>query len=119
MLNYTLLDPAKLEYIEIASLDQISDGERLFLEIGGKPVVLFNLAGKFFAIGDVCSHDNGPLGDGSVEGNEVICPRHGARFNLDTGKAASLPALVDIPVYPVRLVGGMIQIGIPVNYETG
>jgi 3-phenylpropionate/trans-cinnamate dioxygenase ferredoxin component len=119
MFNYTLLDPAKLEYIEIASLDQISNGERLFLEIGGKPVVLFNLAGKLFAIGDICSHDNGPLGDGSVEGNEVICPRHGARFNLATGKATSLPALTDIPVYPVRLVGGMIQIGIPVKHETG
>lgn len=113
MFNYTLLDPSKLEYVEIAPADQIPTGERLFLEIGGKSIVLFNLAGKLFAIGDVCTHDNGPVGDGEIEENEIICPRHGARFDIHTGKATSLPALVDIPAYPVRVVEGMVEIGIP------
>jgi 3-phenylpropionate/trans-cinnamate dioxygenase ferredoxin subunit len=112
MFNYTQLDPSKLEYIEIAQADQITDGERLFVEMGGKSIVLFNLAGKLFAIGDVCSHDNGPVGDGEIEGNEIICPRHGARFDIRTGRATSLPALVDVPAYPVRVVEGMIQIGV-------
>jgi 3-phenylpropionate/trans-cinnamate dioxygenase ferredoxin subunit len=113
MFNYTSLDPSKLEYIEIAPADQIPSGERLFVELGGKSIVLFNLAGKLFAIGDVCSHDNGPVGDGEIEENEIICPRHGARFDIRTGKATSLPAFVDIPAYPVRVVDGMVQIGMP------
>ncbi|HEX7540727.1 MAG TPA: non-heme iron oxygenase ferredoxin subunit [Anaerolineales bacterium] len=113
MFNYIQLDPSKLEYVEIAPADQLSEGERLFVELGGKSIVLFNLAGKLFAIGDVCSHDNGPVGDGEIEGNEIICPRHGARFDIRTGKATSLPAFVDIPAYPVREKDGMIEIGIP------
>jgi 3-phenylpropionate/trans-cinnamate dioxygenase ferredoxin component len=113
MFNYTLFDPTKLEYVDISPADQLSDGERLFVELGGKSIVLFNLAGKLFAIGDVCSHDNGPVGDGEIEENEIICPRHGGRFDIHTGKATSLPALVDIPAYPVRVLGGMIQIGVP------
>jgi 3-phenylpropionate/trans-cinnamate dioxygenase ferredoxin subunit len=113
MLNYTPLDGSKLDYVEIAPADQLTDGERFFVELGGKSIVLFNLAGKLFAIGDVCSHDNGPVGDGEIEENEIICPRHGARFDIRTGKATSLPAIVDIPAYPVRVVEGMIQIGIP------
>jgi 3-phenylpropionate/trans-cinnamate dioxygenase ferredoxin subunit len=113
MFNYSLLDTSKLEYVEIAPLDQILSGQRLFIELGGKSIVLFNLAGKLFAIGDVCSHDNGPVGDGEIEANEIICPRHGARFDILTGKATSLPALVDIPAYPLRVVAGMVEIGIP------
>jgi len=113
MFNYTQLDPSKLEYVEIAPADQLTDGERLFVELDGNSIVLFNLAGKLFAIGDVCSHDNGPVGDGEIEENEIICPRHGARFDIRTGKATSLPALVDIPAYPVRVMEGMVQIGMP------
>ncbi len=113
MFNYTQFDPSKLEYVEIAPADQLTDGKRLFVELGGKSIVLFNLAGKLFAIGDVCSHDNGPVGDGEIEENEIICPRHGARFDIRTGKATSLPALVDIPAYPVRVMEGMVQIGMP------
>ena len=113
MLNFTLLDPSILEFVEIAPIDQLSPGERLFVELGGKSIVLFNLAGKLFAKGDVCSHDNGPVGDGEIEDDQIICPRHGARFDIRTGKAKSLPALLDIPSYPVRVEQGMVQIGIP------
>lgn len=113
MFNYTQFDPSKLDFIEISPQDQLPVGERLFLEIGGNSIVLFNLAGKLFAIGDICSHDNGPVGDGEIEGDEIICPRHGARFNITNGKVTSLPALVDIPAYPVRIVSGMIEIGVP------
>jgi 3-phenylpropionate/trans-cinnamate dioxygenase ferredoxin subunit len=113
MFNYSLLDPTKVEYVDIATEDQLPEGERLFVEVSGKSIVIFKLAGKYFAIGDVCSHDNGPVGDGEIDENEIICPRHGGRFDITTGKATSLPALVDIPTYPVRVVEGMIQLGIP------
>jgi 3-phenylpropionate/trans-cinnamate dioxygenase ferredoxin subunit len=77
--------------------------------------VIFNIAGGLFAIGDVCSHDDGPLGDGMLDGEQVVCPRHGARFDLRSGEALGLPAVVDIPAYPVRVVEAQIEVGIPVE----
>ncbi len=113
MYNYATLDPSKVEYVQIAPAEQLPPGERLFIEVEGKSIVIFNMAGEIFAIGDICSHDNGPVGDGEIEGDEIICPRHGGRFDVRTGKATSLPAVVDIPSYPVRLTDGMIEIGLP------
>ncbi len=113
MYNYTQLDPSALEFLEIVPSDQLPEGERLYIDVGSKQIVIFNLAGKLFAIGDVCSHDNGPVGTGEIEENEIICPRHGGRFDIHSGKATSLPAVVDIPAYPVRVVDGMIEIGMP------
>lgn len=113
MFNYTQYNETQADFLEIAPLSELPTGERLFLEIEGRAIVLFNIAGQVFAIGDVCTHDNGPLGDGEVEEGEVVCPRHGARFDLRTGQANGLPAVVDIPAYPVRVVDGMIQVGIP------
>jgi 3-phenylpropionate/trans-cinnamate dioxygenase ferredoxin component len=113
MFNYTAIDPSELDYLEILPLDQLPEGERIFIEAAGRSIVIFNLAGKLFAIADVCSHDNGPVGDGEIEECEIICPRHGARFDIRTGKATSLPAIVDIPAYPLRVVDGMIEIGLP------
>jgi 3-phenylpropionate/trans-cinnamate dioxygenase ferredoxin subunit len=113
MYNYATLDTDQIEFLEILPADQLPQGERIFIEVEGRSIVIFNLAGNLFAIGDVCSHDNGPVGDGEIEETEIICPRHGARFDIRTGKVTSLPAVKDIPAYPVRVVDGMIQIGLP------
>ena len=102
-----------MNFSKLPRLSELPEGERLFIEVEGRSIVIFNLAGKLYAIGDVCSHDNGPVGDGEIEETEIICPRHGARFDIRTGKATSLPAVVDIPSYPVRVVEGMIEIGLP------
>ena len=115
MVNYRLLDPEKLEYLTVATVDELGSGQRKLLDIDGDPIVVFNIAGGYFAIADVCSHDNGPVGEGDLDGHAIACPRHGARFDLRTGKALSLPAVVDIPAYPVRVVGGEIQIGLPLE----
>jgi 3-phenylpropionate/trans-cinnamate dioxygenase ferredoxin subunit len=113
MFDYTKTDESKVEYAEIAPASELPNGERLFLEIDGKAIVIFNIAGQFFAIGDVCTHDDGPLGDGDLEGYNIVCPRHGAEFDVKTGKAVQMPAVVDIPAYPIRVVEGVIQVGIP------
>ena len=113
MFNYKQVDATKCTYYDIAGVDELPAGERLFIEIGELPIVVFNIAGEFYAIADVCSHDDGPVGDGELEGYEVKCPRHGARFDVRTGEVLSLPAVVDIPAYPVRLEEGQIQIGVP------
>ncbi len=115
MYNYSQIDADKLEYIAIAGEDELPPGERLFVEIDDLTLVVFNIAGTHYAIQDVCSHDDGPLGDGEVDGHAVICPRHGARFDLSNGKALTLPAIVDIPAYPVRVVDGQIEIGLPLT----
>lgn len=115
MFNYREIDSKTLEYVIVGDESDLPAGERIFVQIDDLDIVIFNLAGAFFAIADLCTHDNGPLGEGEVEDSEVICPRHGARFDLHTGKAKTLPAVVDIPAYPVRLVGGRIEIGIPVE----
>ena len=112
MFNYTQ-QTDNIEFVEIAPVSDLPNGERLFLEIEGKPIVIFNIAGQFFAIGDVCTHDDGPLGDGDLEGLNIVCPRHGAEFDVKTGRAVQMPAVVDIPAYPVRAVDGMIQVGLP------
>ena len=115
MFNYLKLDPEKVEFIPVAGVEDLPTGERLYIEIDGQQIVVFNLAGGLFAIADVCSHDDGPVGDGDLEGEEVICPRHGARFDIRTGKALALPAVADIPAYPVRVVDGQIEVGLPLT----
>src|SRR5690606_24386691 len=100
--NYKLLDPDRCDFVAVGAASDLPNGERLFVDIDGLQIVVFNVAGSYYAIGDVCSHDNGPLGDGELDGLEVICPRHGARFDIRTGEVRSLPAIVDIPAYPVR-----------------
>lgn len=101
-----------IEFIEIAEEDELPVNERLFLEISGQPIVIFNLAGNLYAIGDVCTHDNGPLGEGEVVGFDISCPRHGGRFDIRTGKATRSPAFRDIPAYPVKIENGKIFLGI-------
>jgi len=113
MFDYTKLDDTKVEYVEIAPASELPNGERLFLEVGGKAIVIFNIADQLFAIGDICTHDDGPLGDGDLEGFNIVCPRHGAEFDVKTGKAVQMPAVVDIPAYPVKVVDAMILVGLP------
>jgi len=103
---------AEVIYYPICKKDDLPNGERLWITIGNDPVVIFNINGNYFAIRDVCTHDDGPLGEGDLEDHQVICPRHGARFDVRTGEVLSLPAVKDVPSYPIRLVGDQIEIGV-------
>lgn len=115
-INYTLLDEGQLEFVAVAGVEELANGERMLLSIDEYNLVIFNIAGKFFAIADLCSHDGGPLGEGELEGDfEISCPRHGAHFDIRNGRALSLPAIVDIPAYPVRVVGETIEVGLPLT----
>ena len=115
MYNYNDVEADSIEFVPIAKLDDLPVDERIFVEIDDLVIMVFNIAGSYFAIGDVCSHDDGPLGEGELDDFEVICPRHGARFDIRNGKAISLPAYVDIPAYPVRIVDNQIEVGIPIE----
>ena len=113
--NYTQLDEHQLEYIAVVPAGELASGERLFVEIDDLVIVVFNIAGEYFAIQDECSHDGNSLEDGDLTGHQVACPRHGARFDVRSGKATALPAVEDIPAYPTRVVDGQVEIGLPLD----
>jgi 3-phenylpropionate/trans-cinnamate dioxygenase ferredoxin component len=98
------------DFVTVATTDELRPGERLIVEIGRRWIVIFNIEGEYHAIADVCTHDDGPLAEGELRGCEIICPRHGARFDVRNGKVLSPPALVDVPAYAVRVEGGEVQV---------
>jgi 3-phenylpropionate/trans-cinnamate dioxygenase ferredoxin subunit len=114
MLNYTTFDESKVEFIEIVPAVELPSGERLICrDLEGKPVVIFNIAGQFFAIGDVCTHDGGPLGDGMTWKLQYRLSAPWRRVRCPHGAGVQMPAVVDIPAYPVQVRDGMIFVGIP------
>lgn len=113
MYNFTTLDETQLDFVEIGPVGELPPGERLFVDIEGKSIVIFNIAGGLFSIADVCSHDDGPVGEGDLREYSISCPRHGAEFDVRTGKVLKMPAVIDIPAYPVRVRDGTIELGLP------
>lgn len=103
----------EFNFVQIIETSEIQDGEFIALEISDLPIVLYKVNGDFFATGDVCTHDSGTISDGRLEGFEVVCPRHGARFDIRDGKVKRLPAARDIPHYPTKVENGFVFIGIP------
>lgn len=108
-----LLDHSAYQFVEVLPAIDLPPGERIVFELSDTPIVLFNVGGKYYAIGDICTHDHGPLGDGDLDGVEIICPRHGARFDVRSGQATRLPAVESAPSYPARVENGMVEVGIP------
>ena len=98
------------EFVTVATVDEINPGERMVFELGRRWVAVFNVDGKYYAIADICPHDDGPLAEGELQGCVIECPRHGATFDITSGKVLSAPALVDVPSYEVRVEGDSIQI---------
>jgi len=113
MIYYDKVDPAAAEFIAVATTDELPNGARKIVEIDGRAIAVFNIAGAYYAIADVCSHDDGPVAEGDLYDYEIECPRHGAHFDVRTGKVLSFPAIVDIPAYPVKVEGEEILIGLP------
>jgi 3-phenylpropionate/trans-cinnamate dioxygenase ferredoxin component len=108
-------DLSNYEFVAVIEAAEIQSGERLVVEVDEIPIAVFNVSGQYYAIGDVCTHDDGPLAEGELDGYQIICPRHGARFDIRTGKALTLPAVVPTPWYPVRVSDGMLEVGLPVE----
>ena len=78
----------------------------------GKRLLICHTESGFYAIDDTCTHDDGPLADGWLEGNDIECPRHGARFDVATGSVRCLPAAVPIHSYPVHVTGEDIAVNV-------
>lgn len=97
------------EFIKVAKTSELAPGEKMLVEYEDEDVGLFNIGGEFYAISDVCTHDDGPLVEGKLDGEHVVCPRHGARFNVKTGEQ-TMPAIAPVPLYEVKIEGDDILI---------
>jgi 3-phenylpropionate/trans-cinnamate dioxygenase ferredoxin component len=98
------------DWVTVAKVGEIAPGKHRVVDVDGASVAVFNVGGEFFAIEDVCTHDGGQLTGGIVEGDQVICPRHGARFCVRTGEALTAPAYEPTAKFPVRVENGVIQV---------
>jgi 3-phenylpropionate/trans-cinnamate dioxygenase ferredoxin subunit len=98
------------EWVAVAREGEIGPGAWRVADVDGTQVVVFNLAGAYYAIEDVCTHDGGQLTGGRIEGDQIVCPRHGARFCIRTGEALTAPAYEATATFPVRVENGEVQV---------
>jgi 3-phenylpropionate/trans-cinnamate dioxygenase ferredoxin subunit len=98
------------EWVTVAQAGELAPGEFRVVDVNDTQVAVFNLGGQFYAIADVCTHDAGQLTGGTIEGDEIVCPRHGARFSIRTGAALTAPAYEPTDTFPVRVEEGQIQV---------
>jgi 3-phenylpropionate/trans-cinnamate dioxygenase ferredoxin subunit len=98
------------EFVKVAVTSELPPGGKKLLDMDGRAVALFNAGGTFYAIDDVCTHDGGPLAEGELEGCEIECPRHGARFDVRTGAALCMPAVEPVATHEVKIEGDTILV---------
>jgi 3-phenylpropionate/trans-cinnamate dioxygenase ferredoxin subunit len=96
----------------VASAADLAEGTTLRVVVEGLEILLCNVGGTVYAIEDVCTHDGGPLDQGTLEGACVVCPRHGATFDVRTGAVVTLPAVVPLPTYPVEVRDGDVYVDV-------
>jgi nitrite reductase/ring-hydroxylating ferredoxin subunit len=102
-----------MPYVKVAEVDEIAAGQAALIERAGATVVVYNAGnGRFYATSPTCPHEDGPLAEGWLEGDAVICPWHGYDFELATGACRVAPGL-KISVYPVRVNGTTVEIDLP------
>ena len=99
------------DFVAVAKTSDLSEGEMMLVKVGDERILLSNVGGDFYAIGDECPHAGGSLSDGYAEGEEVECPLHGSLFNLKTGENTGPPASEPVERYAVRAEGDDILVG--------
>jgi 3-phenylpropionate/trans-cinnamate dioxygenase ferredoxin component len=98
--------------VKAAKAGDVPPGRVKVVEVEDEEVALCNVGGEIYAVANVCTHDDGPLGEGSLLGDEIECPRHGARFDVRTGAVRSLPAIMPIPTFEVKVEGDDIWVDV-------
>lgn len=94
-----------MAYVVAAKVGEVPPGTVKATEVGDESVAICNVGGEFYAVANVCPHDEGPLNAGHLLGDEIECPRHGARFDVRTGQVRVLPAIVPLPTFRVKVEG--------------
>jgi 3-phenylpropionate/trans-cinnamate dioxygenase ferredoxin subunit len=100
------------EFIKAASVNDLAEGQMKSVELKHRGIVLCNVDGKYFALADECTHDSAPISTGCIENGEIVCPRHGARFDIATGNVIAPPALVPVDTFEVKIEGEDILVAI-------
>ena len=100
--------------VEVCPLEELPPGAVRIVHAGAVSVGVYNIGGELYALEDRCSHDDGPLAEGDWEAEEAvaICPRHGARFDIRTGRALTLPAYLPVDTFPVRVEDGIVKVDV-------
>ncbi len=101
------------DFRAVARATEIPSGEMKVVDVDGEEVVIANVDGAFFAFGNVCTHEGGPLVEGELQGEAVTCPWHASIFNVKSGEVLEEPAKDSIPTYEVRVEGDEIQVRTP------
>jgi 3-phenylpropionate/trans-cinnamate dioxygenase ferredoxin subunit len=99
-----------MSWIDAGPAAALSDGQTVSVAVGRRMVAVARSGEEYFAIEDVCTHDGAELAGGEIEGDEIICPRHGARFCLRTGQALTPPAYEPVRVFAVKIDGGHLWV---------
>ncbi|MBX6772594.1 MAG: non-heme iron oxygenase ferredoxin subunit [Chloroflexi bacterium] len=97
-------------WVRVARTDEVPAGEGRYFEVEGEPIAVFHVDGQYYAISDICTHEEASLAEGDLDGEIVECALHGARFNVRTGAVVAPPAVVPVRTYPVRIIDGQIEI---------
>ena len=105
-------------WIDVADAGDVPDGEVRTFEAAGHRVAVARSENHLYAVQDLCSHDDGPLGDGELEQYAIVCPRHGAKFDVRTGEVLMMPAVAPIDTFPVKEEDGRIHIVYTTNNRT-
>jgi len=98
------------DFVKVAQTNDIQPSHMKFVQVADEDICLVNINGKFYAISNVCTHEGGPLADGTLEGYQVECPWHGSKFDVRTGEVTAPPASVPVPTYEVRVDGNNILV---------
>jgi 3-phenylpropionate/trans-cinnamate dioxygenase ferredoxin component len=93
------------DFVPVAKVTDVSDPGRVLVEVEDRLLVLIRVGGEFFALDDVCTHDGGPLGEGKLDDRTIACPRHGAKFDVRTGRALTMPATKPTVAHDVKVIG--------------
>lgn len=98
------------DWVDVEAVGALPPGSVKVVEVDGVMIAVFNIDGEFYAIEDVCTHDGSEIASGCLRGDEIECPRHGARFNVRTGAVLSAPAYEDIDTFETRVVSDTVQV---------
>jgi 3-phenylpropionate/trans-cinnamate dioxygenase ferredoxin subunit len=106
------METTSSRFFRLAETADVAPGQVKVYEVQGRRIALCNVEGAFYAIDDICTHDGGPLDQGELEGYQIECPRHGARFDVRSGRVLALPAVMPVRSYPVRVENGVVKVGL-------
>jgi 3-phenylpropionate/trans-cinnamate dioxygenase ferredoxin subunit len=95
---------------ELGRVEEFAEGTSRVFEIAGREIAVVQSGGRFYAIDNQCTHDGEELASGAVEGDEIVCPRHGARFCLKTGAALTPPAYEAVRTHELRVADGRVSV---------